>query len=64
MTEDERTALVDELAEAIGIERWSPHGSDTVPNRELATACLPVIDRLLAERDIDALLDSVVHEQT
>ena len=59
MNETERKALVDELAEAIGIERWSPHGSDTVPNRELATACLPTINLLLAAHDLDALLDDL-----
>ena len=61
MTEDERTALVEEMAEAIhktGVQVVATERTPW-PMRTLVTACLPIIDRLLAAHDLDALLDSV-----
>ena len=61
MTDDERDTLVDELAEAMIMEalRFTLTDKKTPDAKGIATACLPIIERLLAERDIDALLDSV-----
>ena len=56
MTEDERAALAEELAEAMGLT-FGP--GDVSPGPNEIAACLPIIERLLAERDIDALLDGV-----
>ena len=52
MTEDERAALVDELD---AVMRF---GSGTT-KPFIEKNIMPIIDRLLAERDLDALLDSV-----
>lgn len=79
MNAETRAALVEELAEAMwdgefddddwpaGVERPSfDMQSDAyqVPLRNYATRSLPIIDRLLAERDIDAMLNAVHPEAT
>ena len=59
LTEQERDDLVDELCDRL----WDmPVLLDTTrPQRAMIAeeACLPIIERLLAANDLDALLDSV-----
>lgn len=55
MNDSEQAALVDELAEAME----NADGWFIAEYIDLARACLPIIERLLAERDLDRLLDSV-----
>lgn len=68
LTDTEKATLVEELAEAL--RKWdnSTEEMDKIDwsksledlyREQAATACLPIINRLLAERDLDALLDSV-----
>ena len=74
MTEDERAALVDEIAQRLAMKKgkaWDKFheedrvevGAHYVNGKDFfcmqARELMPTIDRLLAERDIDALLDGV-----
>lgn len=64
MNEAERKALVEELAEAMGLT-FGP--GDVPPGPDEVAACLPIIERLLAAADapgLDELLDSVHPEAT
>ena len=53
MNDSERAALVEALAEAMMPNAFSHAARAMI--RQKATACLPIIDRLMAAHDLDAL---------